>query len=350
MLLRANADTPEQAAAAREAGIPGIGLCRTETLLVHSELSKWLHSVLAIAKEPERREAFSTLLPMCQAAFEEIFSVMSPHPVFVRLLDPPIQDLLPSLEQIDSRASGAFSDEDWDQWIALSLIRERLADVSAWNPILGNRGCRLCVTYPEIMTLQITAILQAALAIESHGVNTSPAILIPLVATEEEASVLVSQIRSIANHVFLRIARKVDYKVGVLIELPRAALCAGAIARHVDFVCFGTNDLTQMSFGFSREESRTYLQKYLEQGIFKDDPFLKFDKAGVGQLLNWATRDIRSQQPEMEIGICGDHCGDDDALRFFQSLDIDFASCPLSSIEKLRQTLERDEVKASSGA
>jgi pyruvate,orthophosphate dikinase len=350
MLIRANADTPEQAAAARDAGFPGIGLCQTEAMLLGPKLSKWMHAGLSRAHEGERQNALSKLLPVHQTDLEQIFAAMSPHPVFVRLLDPPIQHLLPSLEQINSTVAAALSDEDWDAWTESTRLRKQLASVSALNPQLGIRGCRLCVTQPQIMAMQVTAILQAAIAVNQRGTPVLPAIIIPLVATEEETSVLTKRVRSIATEVFHANGRSVNYKVGVLIELPRAALCAGAIARHVDCVCFGTNDLTQMTFGFSREESSAYLQTYMDEGIFKQNPFVKFDQDGVGQLLAWAVRGIRSQRPEMEIGVCGDHCGDQDALRFFQSLGLDFMSCPVPGSERPKQTPERDEVKASSVA
>lgn len=340
MLIRVNADTPDQARTARQAGIPGIGLCCTEALLLDPELRRWMHRVAGTAEEGERREALSKVLPLHQSDLEAIFAAISPYPAFVRLIDPPLQNFLPTLEQINDHATDALSDEDWEQWQALTGLRQRLSALSTANPVLGNRGCRLSVTHPEIMTMQVTAILQACIAVEKSGIRTAPAIVIPLVATEEETRVLVERVRSIASEVFLRHGQQVDYRVGVLIELPRAALCAGAIARHVDFVAFGTNDLTQMTFGFSREESSVYLQTYLEQGIFKEDPFIKLDIAGVGQLLTLAIRDIHSQRPEMEIGVCGDHCDDDNALRFFQSLDVDWISCPLTCIEKLKQTIE----------
>jgi pyruvate, orthophosphate dikinase len=347
MLIRANANTPEQAIAARDAGFPGIGLCQTESMLLGPKLSKWMHASLSAVNEGERQNALSKLLPVHQADLEKIFSAMSPHPVFVRLLDPPIQYLLPTLEQINSTVAAALSDEDWDAWTESTRLRQQLASVSAQNPQLGNRGCRLCVTQPQIMAMQVTAILQAAIAAEQKGTPALPAIIIPLVATEEETSVLTNRVRSIAAEVFRTNGRSVNYKVGVLIELPRAAICAGAIARHVDCVCFGTNDLTQMTFGFSREESSAYLQAYLDEGIFKQNPFVKFDQGGVGQLLAWAVRDIRSLRPEMEIGVCGDHCDDQDALRFFQSLGADFMSCPVPGIEKSKQTPERDEARVS---
>ncbi len=327
MLIRANADTPEQAMAARQAGVPGVGVCRTEPMLRASGRRELMRA-LAVAPNPGvRNEALRLLLPLHQITLQAVFRAISPYPVFVRLLDSPLQTFLPSSEQLESEVSHALSEEDWDGVFAMRSVRQQHKVISAANPALGLRGCRLSLIHPEILTMQVTAILQAALELAEDQIGSEIGILIPLVSSEEETRVVADRVRRIAADVFAQHRRTVPYKLGVLIELPRAAICAEYIAKHVDFVCFGTDDLTQMTYGFSKEESGEYLRHYLEQGIFQDNPFVKLDRFAVGHLLSVAIQSIRQSYPQMEIGVSGTHCDDPDAVGFFESLGVNFISC-----------------------
>lgn len=341
MIIRANADTVEEAQAARDLGIRGVGLCRSESMLLGGGQIDLMRAIAGAPDTRIRNEAIALLLPLHQASLESILQAMSPHPVFIRLLDPPLQDFLPTLQQIDIGLSDARSDENWDEVIALRHMRHQHAALGAANPTLGHRGCRLSLTHPEILSMQVTAILQAGLALQEAGIETGLNILIPLVASEEETRVLAGAIRGVASEVFGRSKREIAFRLGPLIELPRAAICAGAISQHVDFVCFGTNDLTQTTYGFSKEDTKAYLDSYLQQGIFQQDPFLTLDRDGVGYLLTKAITDIHCTQPNMEIGVCGDHCRDADSLRFLHSLGVNFISCASSCLVNVTRTLEQ---------
>lgn len=329
MISLVNADTPQQALSALAAGAEGIGLSRTEHLLVRPECLSGMRTLAWGSSEHERREALSTLLPLHRSDTEEILRTMAGKPVNFRLLDPPLQDFLPTLHDLKIELSAARSEENWEQAFALDALREQHAQLLALNPMLGNRGCRVSVTNPEFLRMQVTAILQAALKLEAEGLETSPGIVIPLVSSEEEVRLLAHSISRIAAEVFSVCGRTAEYRLGALIELPRAAILAGAICRHVDFICFGTNDLTQMTFGFSKGDARLCLEHYVEQGIFKADPFVSLDQEGVGHLIAFAVREIRSHAPGVPIGACGDHASDPASVRFFEDLGLDFVSCAL---------------------
>jgi pyruvate,orthophosphate dikinase len=337
MLIRANADTTEQAIAARRAGMLGVGICRTEPMLSASGRLELMRTIAAASSPSIRNRALDLLLPLHQASLEGVFHATSPYPVFVRLLDSPLQRFLPSPEQVDAELSNALSDEDWDGVFAIRNVRQHHTGLPTANPALGLRGCRLSLIHPEILAMQIAAILKAALCLAEQDAPLEVGILIPLVSSEEEMRVIADAVRRIAAGVFEHHGRSVPYKLGVLIELPRAAICAGDIARHVDFVCFGTNHLTQMTYGFAKEEASEYLRCYVAQGIFREDPFVTLDRSAVGHLLHVAVQGIRQNYPSMEIGVCGDHCGDPEALQFFHSLGVDFISCaPANAVDVTR--------------
>lgn len=326
-VVRANADTPEDATAARAAGAKGIGLCRTEHMFFAPDRLNHMRTMILATNAQDRVKALDVLLPIQQRDFEEIFRTMSPLPVTIRLLDPPLHEFLPSIAEISTEIAGARVDENWDHCITLESVRQRAHQLMEVNPMMGHRGCRLSLTYPEILQMQVRAILQAALTVSREGYDPSPEIMVPFVATEEEMRVLARTIYETAEEVFLDDSERIQYTIGTMIELPRAIVCAGAIAKHVSFISFGTNDLTQMTYGFSRDDARNYLDSYLEQGILKTDPFVTIDQEGVGYLMDMAIKGVRSVNPRIKIGVCGEHGGDPDSIRFFHSLGVDYVSC-----------------------
>ncbi len=324
--VRANADTPEDARAAIAAGAEGIGLCRTEHMFFAPGRLNHMRAMILATTTEERVAALERLLPMQQADFEELFRAMSPHPVTIRLLDPPLHEFLPSRREIEHEIAQARSEENWDQCLALERIQRRIDVLTESNPMMGHRGCRLTLTSPEILRMQVRAILQAALKVVREGIKAQPEIMVPLIASEQEMRVHAAMIHETAAEVFAAENEEVEYKIGTMIELPRAALCAGLIAKHVSFISFGTNDLTQMTYGFSRDDARTYLDSYLEQGILKADPFVTIDREGVGQLMQMAIRSVRLVNPAIKIGVCGEHGGDPESIGYFCSLGVDYVS------------------------
>jgi pyruvate,orthophosphate dikinase len=330
--VRANADTPADAKAAIAAGATGIGLCRTEHMFFATKRLGHVRTMI-LAKTPEQRiEALEVLLPMQQKDFEELFRTMSPLPVTIRLLDPPLHEFLPSIEEIDHQIAGSRNDENWEDCITLEEVRRQVELLTEVNPMMGHRGCRLSLTYPEILHMQVRAVLLAALAVAAEGISPCPEIMVPLVASEQEMRVLAEMIHETAEQVFAAHQQRVEYKIGTMIELPRAAVCAGPISKHVSFISFGTNDLTQMTFGFSRDDARNYLESYLEQGILKVDPFVTVDEEGVGYLMRMAIESVREVNPAIKIGVCGEHGGDPESIHFFHSLGVDYVSCSPSRL------------------
>jgi pyruvate,orthophosphate dikinase len=330
--VRANADTPSDASAAMAGGATGIGLCRTEHMFFAMDRLSHVRTMILAKTAEERIRALEVLLPMQQRDFEELFRTMSPLPVTIRLLDPPLNEFLPSTEEINEELAAARRDEDWEQCLTLEGVRRQVELLTESNPMMGHRGCRLCLTYPEILHMQVRAILRAALAVAADGHHPSPEIMVPLVASEQEMRVLAEMIHATAADVFAGLPHAIDYKVGTMIELPRAAVCAGPISKHVSFISFGTNDLTQMTYGFSRDDARNYIDSYLDQGILKVDPFITIDREGVGHLMQMAISSVRELNPAIKIGVCGEHGGDPESIQFFQSLGVDYVSCSPSRL------------------
>ncbi len=326
--VRANADTPHDAVRARSHGACGIGLCRTEHMFFAPERLPHVRSMILASTREERQQALDALLPMQEADFRELFRAMSGLPVTIRLIDPPLHEFLPSVADVEAElAQLRRTDESGEAVSRLQAVRNRIQQLAETNPMLGHRGCRLGITYPEIIAMQVKAILSAALDARTEGNEPVPEIMVPLVACLEEMRFLRKVIDSAAAELFSERGTTVHYRVGVMIELPRAAVCAGSIAEEVDFLSFGTNDLTQMTFGFSRDDARKYLDTYLELGILKDDPFLTLDQEGVGALIRSAVRDARLAKPGIKIGVCGEHGGDPASIAFFHSLGMDYVSC-----------------------
>jgi pyruvate,orthophosphate dikinase len=345
-VVRANADTPADAKAALAAGAKGIGLCRTEHMFFAPDRLIAMRAMILASTVEDRIKALDQLLPMQQSDFEKLYRSMPGLPVTIRLLDPPLHEFLPSPEEIDLQIAAAREDENWDQSIALEHERRHIESLSEANPMMGHRGCRLSLTYPEILQMQVRAILQAALAVASDGLDPLPEIMVPLVSSEEEMIVLARLIRETADEVFTRQGKVIPYTIGTMVELPRAAVCAAAIARHVSFISFGTNDLTQMTFGFSRDDARNYLDHYLEKGIFKSDPFVTIDKEGVGYLIDLAIRQVRLVDPKIKIGVCGEHGGDPESIRFFHSLGVDYVSCSVARLPIAQVAMAQASQKA----
>ncbi|MEL6112100.1 MAG: pyruvate, phosphate dikinase [Pseudomonadota bacterium] len=321
MAVRTNADTPHDVQVARDFGAEGVGLCRTEHMFFEAERIVAVREMILAESKDGREAALAKLLPMQRSDFEGIFRVMKGLPVTVRLLDPPLHEFLPhSQSEIEEVANASGMDA--------KKLQAQAQKLQEFNPMLGHRGCRLGVSYPEIYIMQGRAIIEAACTIaEETGEPVTPEIMIPLVATQKELALLRAQITEIAQTVIKERGVALDYLIGTMIELPRAALTADKIAHHADFFSFGTNDLTQTTFGLSRDDSASFLPDYLRHKIFERDPFVTIDPEGVGALVAMGCEKGRETRPDLKLGICGEHGGDPDSIRFVQSLGLDYVSC-----------------------
>ncbi|CAN4113517.1 unnamed protein product [Withania somnifera] len=321
--VMANADTPEDALTARNNGAEGIGLCRTEHMFFASDerIKAVRRMIMAVTLE-QRKEALDSLLPYQRSDFEGIFRAMDGLPVTIRLLDPPLHEFLPegNLEDIVSGLTSHMGMREED-------VYSRIEKLSEVNPMLGFRGCRLGISYPELTEMQARAIFQAAITMNNQGVSVFPEIMIPLVGTPQELGHQVGLIRDVAKKVFAEMGTSLNYKVGTMIEIPRAALVADEIAKEAEFFSFGTNDLTQMTFGYSRDDVGKFLPIYLAQGILQHDPFEVLDQRGVGQLIKIATERGRGARPNLKVGICGEHGGEPSSVAFFAEAGLDYVSC-----------------------
>jgi len=322
LAVRTNADTPPDAARARGYGAQGIGLCRTEHMFFEGERIARMREMILAQTEEERRAALDKLLPTQREDFKGIFTAMQGLPVTVRLLDPPLHEFLTHEEHLQIELAERLG-------VPLERIKARIAQLHEMNPMLGHRGCRLSVTYPEILEMQVTAITEAAIECRQENIDACPEIMIPLVGTYKELSLLRGKAESVIAAVKQRkgFAGALDIPIGTMIEIPRAALTADQIAAHADFFSFGTNDLTQMTFGFSRDDINSFLPDYLEQEILERDPFQSLDTAGVGQLVEMAVAKGRSKKPEMKMGICGEHGGDPASVDFCHKVGLSYVSC-----------------------
>jgi pyruvate,orthophosphate dikinase len=326
LAVRANADTPQDAERGRSAGAAGIGLCRTEHMFFAPDRLRHVRSMILASTDEGRKHALDWMLPAQQADFEDLFRAMSGLPVTIRLIDPPLHEFLPTEMAARDELAQARR-EGSDVVNQLEELLMRVQELSESNPMMGLRGCRLGIVYPEILRMQVTAILQAAINVKAEGVVPLPEIMVPLVACVEEIRYLRKIIDSIAREVFCREGDVIAYHVGTMIELPRATVCAGTIAKEVDFLSFGTNDRTQMTFGFSRDDSQKYVNRYMELGILKQDHFVTIDQEGVGSLMRIAIHQARAANPEITIGVCGEHAGDPASIEFFAELGVDYVSC-----------------------
>jgi pyruvate, phosphate dikinase len=318
--VRTNADTPHDATVARNFGAVGIGLCRTEHMFFEGEKIKAMREMILAENAEGRRKALAKILPYQQADFKGIFKAMAGCPVTVRLLDPPLHEFVPH----DLKGQREMADT---MGVSLQYIQQRVESLCEHNPMLGHRGCRLGNTYPEITQMQTRAILGAALELKKEGVETHPEIMVPLTGILYEFKEQEKVIRAEAKKLFEEMGDSIDFKVGTMIEIPRAALTADRIASSAEFFSFGTNDLTQMTFGYSRDDIASFLPVYLEKKILKVDPFQVLDQNGVGQLVRMATEKGRAIRPDLKCGICGEHGGEPSSVKFCHRVGLNYVSC-----------------------
>ncbi len=320
MQVRTNADSPKDAKVARSFGAQGIGLTRTEHMFFEVDRIKAMREMILADTVTGRRRALRKLLPMQREDFEGIFEAMQGLPVTIRLLDPPLHEFVP-------HQLGLQKELAEDMHISLGAVKGKIAELEEFNPMLGHRGCRLGNTYPEITEMQARAIIEAAVNLKEKGIEAKPEIMVPLIGTVAEFDMQEEIIRSAAEQVFEERGIRIDYLVGTMIEIPRAALMADKIAKRAEFFSFGTNDLTQMAFGYSRDDAGKFLPIYIKKGILKVDPFEVLDQEGVGQLVQMGTEKGRQTKPNLKIGICGEHGGEPSSVEFCYKTGMNYVSC-----------------------
>lgn len=320
MEVRANADRPEEAALARRFGATGIGLCRTEHMFFEGERIRAMREMILADNEIGRRKALTNLLPIQRGDFEGLFREMDGLPVTIRLLDPPLHEFIPHDE-----ASQLVMAREMN--VSLAKIKMRVEELHEFNPMMGHRGCRLGITYPEITEMQARAILEAALNMTEKGIEVKAEIMIPLVGTIREFNAQADVIRKAAESVFSEYGKRIHYQIGTMIETPRAAIIADSIGTQAEFFSFGTNDLTQMTLGFSRDDAGKFLPHYIKKGMYERDPFQSIDQKGVGLLVQMAVQKGRTVRPDIELGVCGEHGGDPTSVEFFNRIGLDYVSC-----------------------
>ncbi len=318
--IRTNADTPNDARVARLFGAVGIGLCRTEHMFFAEERILRVREMILARDEKGRRKALDQLLPFQKADFEGIFRELPGMPVTVRLLDPPLHEFLP---QTEGQISTVAREMGW----GFVELRAKVNRLHESNPMLGHRGCRLAITYPEIYEMQVRAIYQAAADVKKDGIDARPEVMIPLVGTVKELTILCEMVRRVAGEVLTERGVDIPVIVGTMIEIPRAALIADQLGAAAEFFSFGTNDLTQMTFGYSRDDAGTFLPEYVDKKILPKDPFESIDVDGVGHLVKSGAKNGRAANPKLKVGVCGEHGGDPDSIRFFRSCGLDYVSC-----------------------
>jgi pyruvate,orthophosphate dikinase len=340
--VRANADTPVDARVAREFGAEGIGLCRTEHMFFAEDRIKAVREMILADDAEERKKPLAKIIPMQKGDFKEIFREMKGLPVTIRLLDPPLHEFLPHDE--DQQAALAR-----EMGKSFAEVRAKVRALQELNPMLGHRGCRLGITFPEIYDTQVQAIFEAACELAKEGFKVLPEVMIPLVGTVKELAILKENAVRVAEEVMGRYGVRVEYSVGTMIEVPRAALVADKIAEQGQFFSFGTNDLTQMTFGYSRDDAGKFLPAYLEQGILAKDPFQSIDQEGVGQLVQLGVERGRSTNPKLKCGVCGEHGGDPASIFFFHMVGLDYVSCSPYRVPVARLATAHAELKAKKG-
>jgi pyruvate,orthophosphate dikinase len=340
MKVRANAETPLDARTARDFGAEGIGLCRTEHMFFESSRILAVREMILADKLDARKAALAKLLPMQRQDFIEIFEIMAGLPVTIRLLDPPLHEFLPHADhEIEEVADQMNANPD--------ILRSRVAELDEFNPMLGHRGVRLLITYPEIAEMQTRAIFEAATEVaRKSGKAPIPEVMVPLVASKAELDTVCQRIVKVAEDVARETGVAIAYQVGTMIELPRAALRAGEIAESAEFFSFGTNDLTQTTFGISRDDAARFIGEYTAKGIFKADPFMTLDIEGVGELVSMAAERGRKVRPDIKLGICGEHGGDPASIAFCEKTGLDYVSCspfrvPIARLAAAQASLEK---------
>jgi pyruvate,orthophosphate dikinase len=320
--VRTNADTPADAKKARELGAEGIGLCRTEHMFFEESRIAAFREMICADTVEEREAALAKIEPMQQSDFEALYEALEGNPVTIRFLDPPLHEFVPT-EEADIKA---LADA---QGKSVEDIKAIIASLHEFNPMMGHRGCRLAVTYPEIAKMQTSAIIKAALNVKKAHAdwNVKPEIMIPLVGDVKEFKFVKKVVVETADALIAESGTSLEYEVGTMIEIPRAALTADDIAANADFFCFGTNDLTQMTYGFSRDDAGKFLNAYYDAKIFENDPFAKLDQTGVGKLMNMAVELGKKANNKLHCGICGEHGGDPSSVEFCHKIGLDYVSC-----------------------
>lgn len=342
--IRTNADNPRDAKQAVDFGAEGIGLCRTEHMFFEDERIPKIRRMILADTEEERREALKGLLPYQTEDFREIYKVMGERPVTIRLLDPPLHEFLPHNEAERKQLCEQFN-------IPMEVIEKKTIELHEFNPMLGHRGCRLAVTYPEIAEMQTTAIINAALDVKKEtGIDIKPEIMVPLVGIPNELKQVKKTIDETIKKIFEERGEKLDYLVGTMIEIPRAALLADEIAEDAEFFSFGTNDLTQMGFGFSRDDTGKIISEYVDRGVLEEDPFQTLDQYGIGKLVEFAVQGGKKTRPNIKLGICGEHGGDPKSIDFCYRAGLNYVSCspfrvPIARLAAAQATLRNSENK-----
>ncbi len=337
--VRTNADTPRDAKQAAAFGAEGIGLCRTEHMFFEESRIAAMREMIVSSTVEQREKALAKLLPMQQGDFEELYRALEGHPVVIRFLDPPLHEFVPH-EDADIKA---LADE---MGLTFEDLKATIVGLQEFNPMLGHRGCRLAVTYPEIAKMQTTAVIQAALKVNSEGMDVTPEIMIPLVGDVEELKFVKKVVVETADAIIAAAGSDLKYKVGTMIEIPRAALLADEIAQEAEFFSFGTNDLTQMTFGFSRDDAGKFLEDYYAKKIYESDPFAKLDQKGVGKLVKMAAELGRKTRPDICLGICGEHGGDPSTVEFCHNVGLNYVSCSPFRVPIARLAAAQAKIKA----
>lgn len=343
MYVRTNADTPRESFKAREFGAKGIGLCRTEHMFFEGDRIIAMREMILANDEAGRRKALEKLLPIQRKDFEGVFEAMQDLPVTVRLLDPPLHEFLPHEEKNQEQMAKQMG-------ISPDEVKQKVDSLHEMNPMLGHRGCRLGNTYPEISEMQTRAIIEAALNLKKKGVKTIPEIMIPLTGTAEEMKMQEEIVRSTAEKTIEEFGDRIEYLVGTMMEIPRATLIADQIAENADFFSFGTNDLTQMTYGYSRDDAGVFLPIYIQKGLLKHDPFQILDQEGVGQLVEKASIDGRKAKKDLKIGICGEHGGEPTSVEFCHRVNMDYVSCSPYRVPIARVAAAQAAVKDKSSS
>lgn len=318
--IRMNADTPRDCAAGLKFGAEGIGLCRTEHMFFGEERIWAVREMIVSNSRLERDRTLAKIYPFQKKDFCDIFELMNGKPVNVRLLDPPLHEFLPKGEADQKKLAELMGKP-------FNVIQERISYLHEVNPMLGHRGCRLAITYPEIYEMQAKAIIEAAIETKEKGIEVNPEIMIPLVVEKNELKYVKERITEAIEEIFAKKKTRIDYKIGTMVEVPRACLTADEIAEEAEFFSFGTNDLTQITFGFSRDDAGKFIKEYVDKGVFEKDPFISIDKNGVGQLMKMAIEKGRKTRPNIKLGICGEHGGEPRSVEFCNELGLDYVSC-----------------------
>ena len=341
--VRTNADTPRDAKQARKFGAEGIGLCRTEHMFFEEDRIFNFRKMIAAETVSQREEALEKILPYQRGDFEELFRAMAPYSVTIRYLDPPLHEFLPHTDEEIKPLAESLG-------MTFEALKERVESLKEFNPMMGHRGCRLAVTYPEIAKMQTKAVIEAAINVNKEGLNVEPEIMIPLVGEIKELKYVKNIVCETADEIIKNSGVNLKYKVGTMIEIPRAALTADEIAKEAEFFSFGTNDLTQMTYGFSRDDASKFLKDYYDKQIFESDPFAKLDQVGVGKLVKMAVELGKQTRPDIHLGICGEHGGEPSSVEFCHKVGLDYVSCspfrvPLARLASAQAAIKSETQK-----